>query len=408
MEKKREIKNFIWMETLIIIVVFICCNQNSLRSYNSTMLALSYEYGFTSRSLLGTIYHVLDFILPINMMQYSVALAFGYIVTGLLGLFLLFFSKKALETCDESVRKPTEYLLFAFSFVTVATFSCGYNFLRVDLFLLIVAMLSVQIFVLQKHIWLLIPLSAVGVMFHQGFVLMYFNVALVLLFYGFLSAREKKKRRYFLFVFAVAFLLGSALFLWFELFSRTNGNVIIDHVIKEARSLSYQGKYHSTLLAHEVLGVELATQEFEWHKINFEQLPFFIFASLPILVLMLRFFKRIIKKAASGKDKVKYFIVAIGSFTMIPDLLLKIDYGRWMMAIISYYILIILALLMLKDEIVCETVLELEEHVRMKPYWFLFFVYLAFFVPLWDVDINVMSQKIATWLDANIFHWIKL
>ena len=43
---------------------------------NTTMLAFNYKYGFISRGLLGTIYSVLDAILPWNLYTYRWAMFF--------------------------------------------------------------------------------------------------------------------------------------------------------------------------------------------------------------------------------------------------------------------------------------------------------------------------------------------
>lgn len=84
-----------------------------------------------------------------------------------------------------------------------------------------VSLAGVLCLVRERFTWLVIPLSALGVMFHQGYVFMYFNLILVLLWYRVCSlwGRNKKKARYYLLLLVLAFLIGSALFLYFEFFS---------------------------------------------------------------------------------------------------------------------------------------------------------------------------------------------
>ena len=59
--------------------------------------------------------------------------------------------------------------------------------------------------------WLVVPLSAIGVMFHQGYVFMFFNIPLVLLAYKFLNSDKKGKVKYGT-IFTLSFLLGSCVF----------------------------------------------------------------------------------------------------------------------------------------------------------------------------------------------------
>lgn len=123
------------MLTFVDLATFITNYRGWVRSYNTTMLALSYEYGFTSRSLLGTIYHILDAVIPVDMMQYQNAIVFANVITVLFIVFLLYFSYHVLKKSDkaqEVVTKAQQYILLTFHIAMVATFTYAYNFLRVD------------------------------------------------------------------------------------------------------------------------------------------------------------------------------------------------------------------------------------------------------------------------------------
>lgn len=403
--KDKEIYRYMLMMIMFGLVVFVCCYQNIVRSYNSTMLALSYEYGFTSRALLGTIYHVLDAILPIDMMNYSMTLLFAQICTGLFFLFLYLFAFLCLKNCKEEYLKPCEYLIMFFMIYNIATFSAGYNFFRVDLFMIIVGMICALILFYGKAEWLVIPLSAIGVMFHQGYVFMYFNIALVILAYKFLSADRKGKWKYGI-IFVLSFVIGSALFLWFELFSRSNGADFYEQIKREAYLLSFNG-YHITLLKHEVLGIDLSASEADLHMINLVQLPIFTVLCMPYLVMFWKFFSGLIKSVNTKLEKFKYLIVAIGSFTMLPDFLLKIDYGRWVLAVMVYYIVVILVLAMMHDKNVENQLANVYGWISKKPWAFLLVLIPVFFVPLWDIDINGLLQDFGLRVDGWFLHLYK-
>lgn len=148
----------------------------------------------------------------------------------------------------------------------------------------------------ERAQWLVVPLSALGVMFHQGYVFMYFNLILVLLFYRALSwwKEDRRKARRYGLLFALSFLVGSVLFLWFEFFSRSNGAAFFDTIKSEAEKLSYDGIYHSTLLYHEVLGIDLASTEEEFSRVNAVQILMCGIVCLPMLVFGVRFFAGLI------------------------------------------------------------------------------------------------------------------
>ena len=113
--KRAEINRFIIMLTIVDIVLFVTNFKGKFRSYNTTMLALTYRNGFTSRSLLGTIYHGINDILPVDMIDYDVALIFAEIVTGLFFVFIIYFSYRCLMLCDSKHKRVVQYLLLLLS-----------------------------------------------------------------------------------------------------------------------------------------------------------------------------------------------------------------------------------------------------------------------------------------------------
>lgn len=405
--KQREIRKFMIMLSVVNLALFAVTCRGMVRSYNTTMLALSYEYGFTSRSLLGTLYHLLDAVLPLDLIDYRAVVATAYVATILFVLFVEYFLYRCLRCCEGEMVKYGEYLALILSLCLVSTFSFPYNFFRVDIFMILVSLLGVLCLVKERAQWLVVPLSALGVMFHQGYVFMYFNLILVLLFYRALSwwKEDRRKARRYSLLFALSFLVGSALFLWFEFFSRSNGAAFFDTIKSEAEKLSYDGIYHSTLLYHEVLGIDLASTEEEFSRVNAVQILMCGIVCLPMLVFAVCFFAGLIKKAKGASEKWKYLAVALGAATILPDFLLKIDYGRWMAAVVVYYVGIVLALLAMKDPIMETQVRESGERLIQRPGIALWIMVVILLLPFLDVNIDPFFRHLGSIVNKNFLHW---
>ncbi len=405
--KQREIRKFMIMLSVVNLALFAVTCRGMVRSYNTTMLALSYEYGFTSRSLLGTLYHLLDAVLPLDLIDYRAVVATAYVATILFVLFVEYFLYRCLRCCEGEMVKYGEYLALILSLCLVSTFSFPYNFFRVDIFMILVSLLGVLCLVKERAQWLVVPLSALGVMFHQGYVFMYFNLILVLLFYRALSwwKEDRRKARCYGLLFALSFLVGSVLFLWFEFFSRSNGAAFFDTIKSEAEKLSYDGIYHSTLLYHEVLGIDLASTEEEFSRVNAVQILMCGIVCLPMLVFAVRFFAGLIKKAKGASEKWKYLAVALGAATILPDFLLKIDYGRWMAAVVVYYVGIVLALLAMKDPIMETQVRESGERLIQRPGIALWIMVVILLLPFLDVNIDPFFRHLGSIVNKNFLHW---
>ena len=405
--KQREIRKFMIMLSVVNLALFAVTCRGMVRSYNTTMLALSYEYGFTSRSLLGTLYHLLDAVLPLDLIDYRAVVATAYVATILFVLFVEYFLYRCLRCCEGEMVKYGEYLALILSLCLVSTFSFPYNFFRVDIFMILVSLLGVLCLVKERAQWLVVPLSALGVMFHQGYVFMYFNLILVLLFYRALSwwKEDRRKARRYGLLFALSFLVGSALFLWFEFFSRSNGAAFFDTIKSEAEKLSYDGIYHSTLLYHEVLGIDLASTEEEFSRVNAVQILMCGIVCLPMLVFGVRFFAGLIKKAKGASEKWKYLAVVLGAATILPDFLLKIDYGRWMAAVVVYYVGIVLALLAMKDPIMETQVRESGERLIHRPGIAPWIMVVILLLPFLDVNIDPFFRHLGSIVNKNFLHW---
>lgn len=405
--KQREIRKFMIMLSVVNLALFAVTCRGMVRSYNTTMLALSYEYGFTSRSLLGTLYHLLDAVLPLDLIDYRAVVATAYVATILFVLFVEYFLYRCLRCCEGEMVKYGEYLALILSLCLVSTFSFPYNFFRVDIFMILVSLLGVLCLVKERAQWLVVPLSALGVMFHQGYVFMYFNLILVLLFYRALSwwKEDRRKARRYGLLFALSFLVGSVLFLWFEFFSRSNGAAFFDTIKSEAEKLSYDGIYHSTLLYHEVLGIDLASTEEEFSRVNAVQILMCGIVCLPMLVFGVRFFAGLIKKAKGAPEKWKYLAVVLGAATILPDFLLKIDYGRWMAAVVVYYVGIVLALLAMKDPIMETQVRESGERLIQRPGIALWLMIVLLLLPFLDVNIDPFFRHLGSIVNKNFLHW---
>ena len=89
----------------------------------TTMLAFHYGYGFISRGLLGTIYGVLNRILPWDLYTFGWAMLFfeGCFLVFVVLLFL--FCMKCLRMSDEKVKQSARYFIILYFIAAIPMFS---------------------------------------------------------------------------------------------------------------------------------------------------------------------------------------------------------------------------------------------------------------------------------------------
>lgn len=399
MPKKKQISRFMWLLILLSCAIFFLDYDERVLPYNSTILAFSYKYGFISRGLAGTIYQWIDSILPVNMIDYEMVLKFTLIVT--LAFYVLFFAfcYQCMKRCQEEYLGRFLYLILFYAVFVVSMFAYKRNFGRLDLYLMALTVIGTMCLIAKKAEWLIVPFSMISVMYHQGYVFMFYNILLALLVYRLLSEKEKKARIYYGVILLVSLIGCSALFLWFEFFSHTDGARYVDEIIANAKAMTkpFNGMtYHDTLIDHEILGIDLSDVEYPYRVMNWIEIPFFIAIISPYIVLVVKLFRRILARAQGKTERLKYGFLAIAAGTLLPLFLMKCDYARWVFALISYYCMIFLALVAMGDRIVAEELTGIFTEIKEKyPFAILLLLLPALLTPFWDVHINGLLRGIS-------------
>ncbi len=397
-------KQYILMLGIAMALAAIAFYSGTLGNYNSTIYALSYKYGFRSRSLIGTIYQGLNDLLPFEMNTYHGAIIFTLIVTGLFFLFLLFFADFILQRIREEDRESVALIFLAFYLTIASNFSHEYNFGRIDLYMILISLIGVMLLIKGRFEWLILPLSIVGVCIHEGYVFMYLGVMLMLLLYRIIL--EPKSRRRLLPIFLLSAIIPCILLIYFELFSHGGGEGVWDEVVAVATSLSYEGDYHETLLMHELLGIDLSDLEWEYRLRNMVDLPVYTILMLPFLIPMVKTWKEILELAEDKARKAVYILTLLGAATMLPDYLLKCDFGRWTLAVMTYYIVITLSYLAMGDSLVQQAVFASMASIRSRyTFYPLFFAYYLLLNPLNDVYICFATANVDTVINFLLHLW---
>lgn len=402
--KERKLDSFVLTWFLFVVVLWWKFYQEEVEIINTTSLAFHYGYGFISRGFMGTIFLLVDKILPGNQMTYDGVMAFTHVTTLLYIALLLWFFMIVLKKCSSAICNKTKYMVFFFTMFAVSMFVTKHNMGRFDMYCLMLSILAAILIIYEKAEWLVIPLSAIGVMIHQGNVFYLLNIILVLLLYKAFSTEGRKRIKY-IGLLGGSFVIASVLFLYFEFFSRTSGAAIYETIVEVSKGLRFDQDYHVDLVDHEILGIDLSDRELKYKYKNFVEFPVFCVFMSPYLVMGFNFFKNIIKKAETKLEKWKYFFVAIGVGTIVPALIMKCDFGRWMFMIIAYYFVVVLAMLAMKDKLVEEEIHALAERVKkLGIAGMILYIYPAFMLPFKDVVISQTSYNIADLINTYFLH----
>ena len=341
--RSSQTRVFLFILAIFAALVAVRFFDGEINAQDTTIYAFNYGYGFISRGLMGSILCLLDSLTAADLMNYETIYAIS--IAGTAGFFVSLFAfyRALLKTCDANKYRLMQLLIVAVSIYAFPEFVSYENFGRVDVFLAILMLIGMTTLVTEKAEWLIVPLCIVGMLLHQGFIFMNINILLVGLFYKMLLGEEAKSRRYYGILFAVTLTVCSALFIYFEFFSHVNGTDIYDTVKAMARQLSADGRqYAPGIINHEILGEGVFMDEWPYHVINYAETAEFVILFLPYIVIAWRFCRNLVRSAGDMRHRLAYLAIALGAWTVIPEMVLKIDYGRYVYEIVFYYLAVVM------------------------------------------------------------------
>lgn len=389
---RKDNRIFLGILALFAAACWICYFDYKINPQDTTVFAFSYRYGFISRGFMGSLLELAQTVTGRDLMNYETVFIWSLAATFLFFLCLFAFFYTALNRSAPGKIRRQRYLVVFIGVFAFPMFVTEENFGRLDVYLAILMLVSMILLIRGKLEWLVIFLCGLGVVIHQGFVFMNVNIVLVLLFYKWLK-NDRGKKRYYFRIFALTLALVSVLFLYFEFFSHVNGTQIYDEVVRNAKQLAEDGKTYSTsVVNHEILGEGVFMDEWFFHKINYIELPQFLLFFAPYLAIGISWGKKRWALCEGATEKWICAAVLLGAWTVLPQFVLKVDYGRYMYELVFYYLAIIFSLTSLGDEKTTEATEQVLDEVRGKlPAAKLLLVYPMILMPFYDVVISELN-----------------
>ena len=151
-EKEREKQIKITIILLAVFAVFCCIYyfKHSINPQDTTIFAFSYKYGFISRGLLGTVWAVVDKILPFSIMNYRAIYFFTECMTALFFVIILYFYYVCMRQVGIEDVVHASYLTLFLSIFSFPMFLTYENFGRLDEYLVMITLLCCILIVKEK------------------------------------------------------------------------------------------------------------------------------------------------------------------------------------------------------------------------------------------------------------------
>jgi len=374
--------------------------------WNHIQMSFSYSYGFIQRGFLGTVIELISTICKISSSTTRVIFCcFGELL--FLTSIIFFFLKTIKLASNTTLSRGNLLLGLSILFLIGPGWSTYYyNFGHSDIYLISLTLFACYLLITDFMSFLIIPITALCVLIHQGYIFMFLNIILVLLIYKVLYLSNiAQHKKYYLILFVISLLLCSILFVYLQYYSHARDGITVKYVQERAanfvhtsvRKIGYddeikvclfRGNYHDSLRGlraywlHAIVAILLYS---------------------PFLLSVVTYWKDVTKKSLSGIDEqikpmkvqnIFYFIIPWGFVTTLPLYVMQYDYGRWTYAAFLYEFMVIYIFNFLGDSNFISATERLI--VRIKKYPFYFVVYIAYISALGAFEQNWINNYCQT------------
>lgn len=209
-QKIGEYRKFLLLLIGIMIAQAIRYFPFKFGGWNQIMLSFSYRYGFIQRALIGTILDIesILFHIPLKYMRYIYGI---FTVVFYSVVFLAIAINVIKKQSDKDIQSFLKGLTLAF-FFGPGWVSCYSNFAITDIWLALVAILSVYLILKEKWIYMTVALSLIGELIHPGYVYLFFNTEMIFIAYKALFKEKNKLNIKYTVLFAVNAVVASSFF----------------------------------------------------------------------------------------------------------------------------------------------------------------------------------------------------
>lgn len=408
--KKNHIR-FLPALAVFALVCFIRHFKFTMSTYNTTFLALNYDYGFIPRGLVGTCFKFMTETYDKIDWNYLGVFNFNGLFTLIYFILLFVFFGICLHRCPEEFKRNLKHLLVFLSIFAFPMFTTSVNYGSLDLYLNIVLLLCLILLVAEKCEWLIIPLSIIGTCINQDFVFTHAMLIGILLVYKLLNRQGKERAKYIV-ILLLVLISSLSLYTHFENYNYENPKEMANEIKVSAKALSETGKsYGKTYVKSEILGEDLSMTEerLEQNEDNLQDLPVFTLLFSPYLVAMIYLFLRLFTDANITRNKrISYIALLFGSVCILPMLIHDVYYGRYMFQLVFYYVAIFIALLTFGDSTVETHFNHLKTDVKkLTPMTFVWFLYPFLLTPFRAVAISASIHDLAEVIYTELTYFIQ-
>lgn len=293
--------------------------------WQSTELTVNYTYGFVRRGFMGSITYAVS---QIFSLDYAKAICIVQFIGEIIfvALFLSFLYRVLRKTDDLAIG-----IILVVSMNVIGFYVRDWG--ELDIFMISLTIIMLYLLFNNRCLWLIPIIAGICECIHEGYALMYFGIIFSALLYKAFIENDKKKKKYLWAILLLTGALVSCLFLYFYFFSKINVpfEKMYENIHDEIGDIAL---YYNLAYIYNNGDAPLLAM---WLN-NRPTLEFIkrmmadflnLIVCLPMIVMAISFWKRLIADKVTIKNKLKYSVIPLFGFLILPLVFIQTDQARW-------------------------------------------------------------------------------
>ena len=383
---KKKINKYEFFIFLFLIIQLLSASNRNMDGHALSSYLLSYRYGFASRMFIGTIVDLL-----LNGGFVSRIFIYGFTFSGI--LLLCFYISVILgyliQKSENQLSLFILTLLYLSSSISPSAYFVQGNFGRMEIYIFLFILIVFSVIDKKLWRWFIPALCFMSIATHLVSIFFYMPLVFIILVYKFITKDNKNKKEGILLISTTAIIILS--FLYFVIFSKSalkfqNEDEFVN-VLKNKTDID---SYGSSLHYDYFLSIaDTFNYVSEYFSPTIELIKKFlcILQNLPLFLFFILFWKKCIAFEQKRSMKLIFLFSLLLPLLSIPAFILFIDWGRWVIMLLTVQFMLVFYFLYMREAAVVYTSNKFSIIVQKNIYIAILFIMLSiFFGPIWQIS----------------------
>jgi hypothetical protein len=396
---KKKINSYEILIFLFLVIQLLCTNNRGMDNHALSSYLLSYRYGFASRMFIGTI---VDMLLGGGFISRVFLYNFVFSATLLLCFYVSVILGHIIQKSENHLSLFVLTILYLSSSISPAAYFVQGNFGRMEIYIFLFMLIIFTVVDKKLLRWFIPALCFMSIATHLVSIFFYMPLVFIILLYKYINKNNQDRSEGILLILTAVIITFS--FLYFTVFSKstlifqTEGEFVNalnnrTDIVNAGSSLHYD--YFLSIIntfRYAVGTFTSATAIIRKFYCILQNLPLFFFFVL--------FWKSCITYEQKRSMKLIFLLSLFFPLFSIPAFMLFIDWGRWVIMLLTVQFMLVFYFLHTREAAVVYTTNKLSIIVQKNMYAAVLFIMLSvFFGPIWQIN---SSENFRNLLDILI------